>query len=73
MLGGVEGRWLDVYFLWFCPSVCTLGALQRGNVKVLLWSEVGREVPGGLSNPTVPGGLFSDLFFFKNLDFEYVY
>ena len=23
---------------FFCPSVCTLRALQRGNVKVLLWS-----------------------------------
>ena len=35
--------------------------------------EVGREVPGVLSEPTVQGGLSLDLFFFKIFDFEYAY
>ena len=35
--------------------------------------EVGKEVPGGLSDPIVPGVLFLDIFFFKYFDFEYAY
>ena len=36
-------------------------------------SEVRREVPGGLLDPTAPRGLFLDLFLIFYFDFKYAY